>query len=141
MHRYLRFLTVEILILVILMMIISIMNHFSRTQYMIEGMESSGIIETGTKGRPVLILVHAEWCGHCKNMMPEWDKFQANHDKNCRKIESAEITEEIREKYGANSYPTIVLIEERDGDEIFLEKYNGERTEKGFTEFLQQYLV
>lgn len=133
MHRYLRFLTVEILILVILMMIISIMNHFSRTQYMIEGMEN--------KGRPVLILVHAEWCGHCKNMMPEWDKFQANHDKNCRKIESAEITEEMREKYGANSYPTIVLIEERDGDEILLEKYNGERTEKGFTEFIQQYLV
>ena len=132
MHRYLRFLTVELLILVILMMIISIMNHFSRTQYMIEGMEN--------KGRPVLILVHAEWCGHCKNMMPEWDKFHANHDKNCRKIESAEITEEIREKYGANSYPTIVLIEERDGDEIFLEKYNGERTEKGFTEFLQRHI-
>lgn len=133
MHRYLRFLTVEILILVILMMIISIMNHFSRSQFMIEGMEN--------KGRPVLILVYAEWCGHCKNMMPEWDKFQANHGENCRKIESAEITEEIREKYGANSYPTIVLIEERDGDEILLEKYNGERTEQGFTEFLQPYLV
>lgn len=133
MHRYLRFLTVEILILVILMMIISIMNHFSRTQYMIEGMEN--------KGRPVLILVHAEWCGHCKNMMPEWNKFEANHGENCRKIESAEITEEMREKYGANSYPTIVLIEERDGDEILLEKYNGERTEQGFAEFLQRYLV
>ena len=133
MHRYLRFLTVEILILVILMMIISIMNHFSRTQYMIEGMENTG--------RPVLILVYAEWCGHCKNMMPEWDKFQANHGENCRKIESAEITEDMRKKYGANSYPTIVLIEERDDDEILLEKYNGERTEQGFTEFLQRYLV
>ena len=26
-------------------------------------------------------IIHAEWCGHCKSLMPEWSKFMENEVK------------------------------------------------------------
>ena len=49
-------------------------------------------------------LYHAEWCGHCKNFMPEWAKFVENvkngtvkHPKakfECDQFEDRELTKE-----------------------------------------------
>ena len=135
MNRYLRFLTVELLIIVLLMIIISLMNYFSTTQYLIEGFDQN------TPQNKVFTLYYAEWCGHCKTMMPEWDRFSEKYPNNCKKIESANITDDMIQKYGANSYPTIVLIEEKDGDEILIQKYEGGRTAQDFEQFMKPYVI
>ena len=52
-----------------------------------------------TESKPVILLVHAEWCGHCQSLMPAWDEMEKQvHDDNylndkviIRKIESSEL--------------------------------------------------
>ena len=49
--------------------------------------------------KPVILLVHAEWCGHCQSLMPAWDEMEKrvhadNHLNDSiiiRKIESSEL--------------------------------------------------
>lgn len=82
-------------------------------------------------------LVHANWCGHCQHLMPEWNKMEHNIkndqklNKKCDivKIESENISNElpkyenmINEKIPIEGYPTIFLIKNR-----HIEKYGGER--------------
>ena len=52
-----------------------------------------------TDSKPVILLVHAEWCGHCQSLMPAWDEMEKqvhadNHLNDSiiiRKIESSEL--------------------------------------------------
>jgi len=89
--------------------------------------------------KPVIVgLVHANWCGHCQHLMPEWNKME-QHIKNdpklskkCDivKIESEHVNNEIpkyeniiKKEIRVDGYPTIFLIE---GGQ--LKTYGGERT-------------
>uniref|UniRef100_A0A6C0DEP6 Thioredoxin domain-containing protein n=1 Tax=viral metagenome TaxID=1070528 RepID=A0A6C0DEP6_9ZZZZ len=86
----------------------------------------------------VVCLVHANWCGHCQHLMPEWNKMEHNIknnpklSSNCKivKIESEYVNKElpkyenmIKQKIQVEGYPTIFLIK---GGQI--QKYEGERT-------------
>jgi thiol-disulfide isomerase/thioredoxin len=89
--------------------------------------------------KPVTVgLVHANWCGHCQHLMPEWDKMENNIkndpklNKNCDivKIESENYNKEIpkyenmiNQSIPVEGYPTIFLIKNR-----HIEKYGGERS-------------
>jgi thiol-disulfide isomerase/thioredoxin len=91
--------------------------------------------------KPVTVgLVHANWCGHCQSLMPEWDKMEHNIKNNPKldtkcnvvKIESQDINNElpkyesmINEKIPVDGYPTIFLIKNNK-----MEKYDGERSSK-----------
>lgn len=54
---------------------------------------------TPTDSKPVIMLVHAEWCGHCQSLMPAWDDMEKqvrddnylNDNVIIRKIESSEL--------------------------------------------------
>lgn len=89
--------------------------------------------------KPVTVgLVHANWCGHCQHLMPEWNKMEHNIKNDPKlntkcdivKIESENISNElpkyetmINQKIPVEGYPTIFLIKNRQ-----IEKYGGERT-------------
>jgi thiol-disulfide isomerase/thioredoxin len=78
-----------------------------------------------------LLLVHAHWCGHCRALMPEWNKMKGmlKSHKNIRvhEIESSDSDKDARieelskksdgKKISINGFPTIVRLE------------NGEMTE------------
>lgn len=90
------------------------------------------------KNKVIVCLVHANWCGHCQHLMPEWNKMEQNIKNDSKinskceivKIESENIQNElpkyerlINDKIQVEGYPSIFLIKDRK-----IEKYNGERT-------------
>jgi thiol-disulfide isomerase/thioredoxin len=69
----------------------------------------------------IVALIHANWCGHCQHMMPEWDKLDKmiGGRVNIRKIEQSEIDKKMPElqshvkgghQIQANGFPTVLKI-------------------------------
>jgi len=67
---------------------------------------------------------HADWCPHCKNAQPEWDKFKAEYnnkkmgnlkilcsDKDCSETSQAQAN---KSEFGVESYPTIKVFIDKD---------------------------
>lgn len=79
--------------------------------------------------------VYANWCGHCRDLKPEWSKMKGLLKKRKHGIQYVEIEDlqkdkkfdEVKQKYGvelnASGYPTLFKIEEGK-----LSYYDGQRT-------------
>jgi thiol-disulfide isomerase/thioredoxin len=82
-----------------------------------------------------IVLFHLPTCGHCKNMMPEWNKFQKAHENdpkvNVHKIDCSK-NPDTAEKNDVNGFPTIIKF--KDGKK---EVFEGERTAKALEGFLR----
>ena len=82
-------------------------------------------------GKPKsLTLYWAEWCPHCHDLMPEWEKLGDGY-----KGIKIEAIEEQDSNVKVNGYPTIIY---RDGKNI--EKYEGERSKTAILNFLKNKL-
>ena len=95
-------LTMNLLIIILSLILIVIYIHIDGRQFMIEGFSSNNDNENGSK----LVLFHADWCGHCKKMKPDWDKVKSEFPNRCQDIESEQITQEHRDKYDIKGFPT-----------------------------------
>jgi thiol-disulfide isomerase/thioredoxin len=84
----------------------------------------------GGKGSE-MVLCHMTGCGHCKKMMPDWDKFSSSKKIKTRKIEVSQ-DEDFMVKHGVNSFPTILLLDEQ-GNKVG--EYEGERNATGFAAY------
>ena len=121
-------------IIIFLCIIIILMSVFNK------GQEHFQISENDTT--PVVVMFHANWCGHCKKLMPEWMKFEkAYHGKkgiNVVKIESDEDKSLVK-LHGVNGYPTIKYcprgVYNTDGTVDF----NGSRNLPGLADFYNKY--
>jgi protein disulfide-isomerase A1 len=83
----------------------------------------------------LLVEFYAPWCGHCKQLVPTWDKlgeqFKDNEDIVVAKMDStANELEDIK----IQGFPTIKLFKKGDNKVI---DYNGERTLDGLVRFLE----
>tara|TARA_B100000902_G_scaffold399984_1_gene474244 strand:+ start:5295 stop:5588 length:294 start_codon:yes stop_codon:yes gene_type:complete len=79
-----------------------------------------------------LLLFHANWCGHCKKMLPDWNKVKQEFPDRCKDVEFSNITDEDKDKYKLKGYPSIFIVK---GDKI--EEWKEGREYNDFKSFLQ----
>lgn len=87
-----------------------------------------------------LVLIYADWCGHCKKIKPTWDSVseKVNKDDELKmvKINCGEGTPEqkkIMSKYEVDGYPTILIV-----DNGKASPYEGDRTEEALLKQVKQ---
>ena len=73
-------------------------------------------------------LYHANWCGHCKNFMPQWNALTKTLEKNNISYEDFEDSRDSELINSANivGFPTIRITK---NDTEY--EYNGDRTVDG----------
>lgn len=80
---------------------------------------------------PGMLLVWAEWCGHCQHFKPIFNEIskQMGLDFILASIEDTELQKggKLASKLGVEGFPTIMFFNEKGK---ILETYNGERDKK-----------
>ena len=120
-----KLLIAGVVILVIRYLVNELMGGAYLQSSMLEGFSGQGKEFT---------LFYWKDCGHCKKMMPEWDKFQQNAPQGVKvsKVEQAEKPD-LMQKLGIQGFPTIKLF--NNGKPV--KDYNGQRTAEAFASFAQ----
>ena len=87
------------------------------------------------KKQKTFTLFYANWCGHCKNMKPEWESAAklANADGTKRMVmidlaDESEAKTQLAKNYNIRGYPTIMHV---DGQQNAT-AYEGERKKDAF---------
>jgi len=84
----------------------------------------------------VLVEFYAPWCGHCKQLVPVWDKLGEKYkDHESIVIAKMDSTANELEEIKVQGFPTIKLI--RAGTNEIVD-FDGDRTEAGFVKFLEK---
>uniref|UniRef100_A0A7S0SQQ7 protein disulfide-isomerase n=1 Tax=Chromulina nebulosa TaxID=96789 RepID=A0A7S0SQQ7_9STRA len=81
-----------------------------------------------------LVEFYAPWCGHCKNLAPEWETA-AKQLKGSVKLGAVDATvhSNLASQYGVKGYPTIKLFSA--GKKTGAKDYNGPREAAGIVEY------
>ena len=95
--------------------------------YFLYNNKSENMDNSNTK--PILSLYYAEWCGHCKNVMPIWNKL-SNNKVLCKKYD-CDKNKNICEANNVTGFPTILL---HLSDKVI--KYNGDRSYDDLNNFI-----
>jgi thiol-disulfide isomerase/thioredoxin len=103
--------------------------------------------------KPMFIEFYAEWCGHCKNLVPMWKKLienlEKNHPNETMAIVAIEkdfhddaVISEMKEKakFGIDGYPTIGAIVFENGTPKF-KSYNGDRSADPMYTFIKEHIL
>lgn len=122
----------KVLLLVGILLVLFVVHKYFLSK---EGFESQPeeLDENIAGQEKTAVLFYAEWCGHCKKFMPEWDKLSEEVNKtnenvkimkvNCGDPKTKPEHKEIMKKHSIQGYPTIKIF--KNGNE---EEYDGDRS-------------
>ncbi len=80
-----------------------------------------------------VILFKADWCGHCKNFKPTWEKVSKMYENKYNFIVyDADTQKKYFEEYKVDAFPTVLI--KTDTNTI---SYDGDRSFDDFSNFLQ----
>ena len=90
-----------------------------------------------------MVLFYAPWCGHCKSLMPHWNKLEQNYNNqtiNGRKINIVKINcdenTQIATQYDIQGYPTVKLLSIDNNGKPTLYDYDDEREFSKLEQFI-----
>lgn len=83
------------------------------------------------------VLFYAHWCGHCKNLMPDFDKMMQNYKGNIRivKIDSDKNPELIN-SHKVKGFPTIRYFPDGMDKSNNFKEFSGDRSYEGLLNYL-----
>lgn len=83
-----------------------------------------------------IIRYHADWCGHCQVMKPEWKKFTDNHKQfNIASLEENAIDKLKTKPSNLLGFPSIHL----NNNGKFIKEFSGKRESADFKNFYDSY--
>lgn len=116
------------LLIVFTIVVTLLLGYYSYKTYgkaLIKPKPQDDVANADRRGKPVdIFFFHADWCPHCKNAEPEWNKFCDKYDGktvngyvvhcndvNCTNTDDVAIQNSI-EKYNIEHYPTLKMIKD-----------------------------
>ena len=95
-----------------------------------------------SNGRTAVVALHANWCGHCKNLVPEWNKF---YDLKVSGVDAFAIdhgagkdhvVSDFKNKFGFQSkgFPTIIKLNKAN-ESYKIQEFEGSRTAESLKSF------
>ncbi|TVU14434.1 hypothetical protein EJB05_37904 [Eragrostis curvula] len=104
-------------------------------------LDASNFSEVVAKHQFIVVEFYAPWCGHCKQLAPEYEKAAAVLKKHDPPVVLAKVdaydekNKELKDKYEVHSYPNIKII--KDGGNS-VRTYGGPRDADGIVEYLKK---
>lgn len=82
-----------------------------------------------TRGNPGLLLIYANWCGHCQRFKPIFEELCSTLGNNfpCKSIEHDDLNNELKEALDFKGYPTIKFF---DQSGKIVSEYQGDRSKE-----------
>jgi protein disulfide-isomerase len=94
-----------------------------------------------TKGPLTIVLVYADWCGHCKSAAPEFEKLVSSSpitlkDGSTAKVKMLDADKDKSElsQYDVKGFPTVLFMNNGKSTE-----YPGPRTSEDIIEYLNSH--
>lgn len=90
------------------------------------------------KKNKTVAFFHADWCGHCQQFKPEWEKIKKELELN--NVKYKEINSEDRDTVNAfkiRGFPTLMVVDDGTTNGI---EYEGPRKKENFIEFVRRNL-
>jgi len=123
--------------LILILVILAVLYYFYTT-YLIEGMDNAELSPSdlseilNNKNGKNMLLVYADWCGHCKTLKPIWREASSEMNKDSQKMfmvncgGDSDDEKKIMKDYSVDGFPTILIF----NNGVYEKTYSGGRTKE-----------